>query len=86
MMHVITDRQIVYVCGMRLCVMHVRRRNKCWKSCANGSNIVALRFGDHDLFQTARNNSQQHATTCNRVCKRTQHVTANNVVSVCTGL
>ena len=19
----------------------------CWKSCANGSNIVALRFGDH---------------------------------------
>ena len=51
-----------------------------------GSNIVALRFGDHDLFQIARNNSQQHATTCNRVCKRTQHVTANNVVSVCTGL
>ena len=20
---------------------------QCWKSCANGSNIVALRFGDH---------------------------------------
>ena len=27
------------------------------------------------------NNSQQHATTCNRVCKRTQHVTSNNVGS-----
>ena len=26
------------------------------------------------------------ATTCNRVCKRTQHVTSNNVASVCTGL
>ena len=23
------------------------RPQKCWKSCANGSNIVALRFGDH---------------------------------------
>ena len=65
---------------------------QCWKSCANGSNIVALRFGDHgtkemlellaekfDRFQTLRSNSQQHATTCNRVCKRTQHVTSNNV-------
>ena len=28
------------------------------------------------------NNSQQHET-CNRVCKRTQHVTSNNVASVC---
>ena len=35
-----------------------------------------------------RNNPQQHvhATTCISVCKRTQHVTSNNVVSVCTGL
>ena len=32
-----------------------------------------------DRFQTLRNNSQQHATTCNRVCKRTQHVSSNNV-------
>ena len=29
-------------------------------------------------FQTLRNNSQQHATTCNRVCKRTQPVTSNS--------
>ena len=36
--------------------------------------------------QTLRNNSQQHATTCNRVCKRTQHMTTNNVASVCKGL
>ena len=28
-----------------------------------------------------RNNSQQHATTCDRVCKRTQHVMSNNVGS-----
>ena len=32
-------------------------------------------------FQTLRNNTQQHPTTCNRVCKRTQHVTSNNVGS-----
>ena len=27
------------------------------------------------------NNSQQHGTTCNKVCKRTQHVASNNVCS-----
>ena len=68
---------------------------QCWRSCANGSNIVALRFGDHgtkemlglllaekfDWFQTFWNNGQQHPTTCNRVCKRRQHVTSNNVGS-----
>ena len=65
------------------CIMSVRRAQQCWKSCANGSNIVALRFGDHetkkcwdekfDRFQTLRHSTQQHPTTCNRVCKRTQH-------------
>ena len=67
---------------------------QCWTSCANGSKIVALRFGYHgsnvgnelliqkyDQFQTLQNNSQQHATTCNRVVKRTQHVTYKNVGS-----
>ena len=29
-------------------------------------------------FKTLRNNSQQHATICNRVCKRTHHVTFIN--------
>ena len=24
------------------------RPQQCWKSCANGSNIVALRFDDHE--------------------------------------
>ena len=53
---------------------------QCWKSCANGSNIVALRFGvmeqnkcwqllaeKFDRFQTLCNNTQQHpkhATGC----------------------
>ena len=27
---------------------------KCWKSCANGSNIVALRFGDHGTKEMYR--------------------------------
>ena len=39
------------------------------------------RSSKFDRFQTLRNNSQQHATTCNRVWKRTQHVTSNNVGS-----
>ena len=37
-----------------------------------------LRF---DRFQTLRNNTQQHPTTSNGVCKRTQHVRSNNVES-----
>ena len=40
--------------------------------------LLAEKF---DRFQTWRNNTQQHPTTCNRVCKRTQHVTSNNVGS-----
>ena len=68
---------------------------KFWKSCANGSNSVALRFGDHgtkemlgalvqkvDRFQALRNNSQQQLATCNRVCKRTQHVTSDLILGV----
>ena len=46
-------------------------QKKCWE-------LLAQKF---DWFQTLRNNSQQHATTCNRVCKRTQHLTFNNVGS-----
>ena len=40
--------------------------------------LLAEKF---DRFQTLRNNTQQHPTTCNRVCKRMQHVTSNNVGS-----
>ena len=29
------------------CVMSVRGPLQCWKNCSKGSNIVALRFGDH---------------------------------------
>ena len=67
---------------------------QCWKSCANRSNIVGLRLAiteqkkccellaeKFDRFQTLHNNTQQHPTTCNRVCKRTQHVTSNNAGS-----
>ena len=32
-----------------------------------------------DRFQTLPNKTQQHPTKCYRVCKRTQHVTSNNV-------
>ena len=62
---------------------------QCWKSCPNGSNIVALRFGDHGTKEMlgvvgwkvwpVSNFAQQHPATCNRVCKRAQHVTSHNV-------
>ena len=47
---------------------------QCWKSCPNGSNIVALRFGDHGTKEMlgvvgwkvwpVSNFAQQHATGC----------------------
>ena len=56
--------------------LEITEQKKCWQ-------FLAQMF---DRFQILRNNSQQHATSCNRVCKRTQHVTSNNVASICTGL
>ena len=52
----------------------ITEQKKCWE-------LLAEKF---DRFQTLRNNTQQHPTTCNKV-KRTQHVTSNNVASVYTG-
>ena len=49
----------------------ITEQKKCWE-------LLAEKF---DRFQTLRNNTQQHPTTCNRMCKRTQHVTSNNVGS-----
>ena len=46
-------------------------QKKCWE-------LLAEKF---NRFQTLRNNTQQHPTTCNRVCKRMQYVTSNNVGS-----
>ena len=50
---------------------------QCWKSCANGSNIVALRFGDHGIkemfrvvgwkFWPVSNFAHQHATTSENI-------------------
>ena len=54
----------------------IREQKKCWE-------LLAEKF---DRFQTLRNNPQQYPTTYNKVCKRTQHVTSNNVASVCTRL
>ena len=54
----------------------ITEQKKCWE-------LLAQKF---DGFQTLHNNSQQHATTCNRMSRRTQHVTSNNVASVCARL
>ena len=47
----------------------------------NTVNNVGSCSQKFDRFQTLRNNSQQHAIICNRVCIRTQSVTFNNVGS-----
>ena len=49
----------------------ITEQKKCWE-------LLAENF---DRFQSLRNNTQQHPTTGNRVCKRTQHVTSNNIWS-----
>ena len=57
---------------------------QCWKSCANGSNIIVLCFSDHgakEMLGVADSKVWPVSTTCNRVCKWTLHVTSNNVGS-----
>ena len=49
----------------------IMEQKKCWE-------LLAEKF---DRFPTLRNNTQQYPTTWNRMCKRTQHVTLNNVGS-----
>ena len=49
----------------------ITEQKKCWE-------LLAEEF---DRLQTLRNNPLQHPTTCNTVCKGTQHVTSNNVGS-----
>ena len=67
------------------------RAFQCLESCTNGSNIVALRLGDHGTNEMlgvvgskvwpVSNFTRQLPTMCNRVCKRTQRRTSNNVGS-----
>ena len=66
MIHVITHCQLAYVCGTRLCVMHVRRRNKCWKSCASQKRILREGLmGDQCNFQfPLKNASSGSAEYC----------------------
>ena len=87
----------------RWCVMYVRGLNNVGRAVKTyGSNVVPLSVGDHETKEMLGvvgsnvwpvSNFAQLATTCNRVCKRTQHVTPknvgsrySNVASVCTEL
>ena len=51
----------------------ITEQKKCWA-------LLARKF---DWFQTLHNNYKQCTTTCNRVCKWTQHVRSNNAGSCC---
>ena len=50
---------------------------QCWELLANSVASVCTGL----KLWPVSNFAQQHPTTCNRVCKRTQHVTSNNVGS-----
>ena len=50
---------------------------------SSGSWLISVGSGVQTDATTPKNMLQH---TCNRVCKRTQHATSNNVASVCTGL
>ena len=75
-----------------LCNVHAWHQ-QCCKSCANGSNIVVLRFSDHrtkemlgvvgSKFWPVSNFAQQLPKTCNKMCKQTEHVTYFNNVGSC---
>ena len=77
------------------CVMRVRDPKNdelCWELCKwiphchavhrrsrNKRNVGGCWLKEFDWFQTWRNNSQQHTTTCSMVYKRTQHATPKNI-------
>ena len=79
--------------GFKLCATTPNKTQQHATGCANGSNIAGLRFGDHGTKEflgvvgwkvwPVSNFAQQHPTTCNRVCKRTQHVLTFNNVGSC---
>ena len=82
--------QPIWLC--KPCVMRVRGPTKLEELCKwAGSNIVALRFGDHGTKEMlgvvgwkvwpVSNFAQQHPTTCNMVCERTKHISSNKVES-----
>ena len=69
---------------------------QCWKSCANGSNIVALRFDDHGTEEMlgvvgwkvwpVSNFAQQHATTSNNIQQGVQTDATCNIQQCCVRL
>ena len=62
---------------------------QCWKSCANGSNIVVLRFGAHGTKEMlgvvgwnvwpVSNFAQEHATTSNNMQQGVQTDATSNI-------
>ena len=50
----------------------ITEQKNCWELL--GQNLTSFK-----LCATSLNNTQRHATICNRMCKRTQHVTSHNV-------
>ena len=75
---------------------NVAPANNAGRAVQTDLTIVPLRFGDHGTKEmlgvvgskvwSVSNFAQQVPTTCNRVCKWTQHLTSDNVASVCNGL
>ena len=69
---------------LKVCANGRNNSQHCWASNV-GTSCIRLHGATVNVWPVSNfaqlNNSQKHATTCNRVCKQTQHVTSNNVGS-----
>ena len=65
------------------CATLLWSRNK-WN--VGSSSCFDQRLTGFKLCATIPNIIQQHVTTCSRMCRRTHHVTSNNVAPVCKAL
>ena len=76
-------QQWLPVCSLRLSHTVCKRIQNCCAALHRTKKCCELSALKFDRYQTLRNNSEQHATTFNSFCKRTQHVTSNYVRICC---
>ena len=82
-------RRIQPIILCRPCVLRVRGPNNVGRAVQTDpllfrytlATMEQKKCWEFDRFHTLCNNPQQHATTCNKVCKQKQHATSKNAGS-----
>ena len=82
----VTDERIIIVPNVIVIKLNVKGRNNSWHCWAKEHGTKAMLGVVGSKYWPVSNFAQHLPTTCNRVCKRTKHVTSNNLASVCTKL